>query len=240
MSIQIELCAASIEAILLAKELDINRIELCQDLEQGGLTPSAGLIEFALSQNLETHVLIRPRAGGFSYSESELQVMLNDISFAKKIGVNGVVVGVLKSNFEIDIEALKKIKDVSGDLVVTFHRAFDETIDWKKSMNQLVELGFHRILTSGFATNVEMGFPNLKQMVKFAENRIEIMPGGGVNAANINKILHEINPNSIHFSGTIKAILDEDSLFSETILKVDVKRVKRLVEFISKSNQLAH
>lgn len=240
MSIQIELCAASIEAILLAKELKINRIELCQDLEQGGLTPSAGLIEFALSQKLETHVLIRPRAGGFSYSESELQVMLNDISFAKKIGVNGVVVGVLKSNFELDIDALKKIKDVSGELEVTFHRAFDETIDWKKSMNQLVDLGFHRILTSGFASNVEMGFPNLKQMVKFAENRIEIMPGGGVNAANISKILHEINPNSIHFSGTIKAILDEDSLFSETILKVDVKRVKRLVEFISKSNQLAH
>jgi copper homeostasis protein CutC len=76
-------------------------------------------------------------------------------------------------------------------------------------------------------------------MVKFAEDRIEIMPGGGVNAANISKILKEINPNSIHFSGTIKTILDEDSAFSETILKVDEKRVKRLVEFISKSNQFA-
>lgn len=238
MSIQIELCAASIEAILLAKELDINRIELCQDLEQGGLTPSAGLIEFAIKSGIETHVLIRPRAGGFSYSESELQVILNDISFARKMGVKGVVVGVLQSNFELDINALKKIKDVSHELEITFHRAFDETIDWKKSMHQLIDLDFNRILTSGFASNVEMGFNNLKQMVKFAENRIEIMPGGGVNAANISKILNEINPNSIHFSGTIKAILDEDSLFSETILKVDEKRVKRLVEFISKSNQL--
>ncbi|NBR14123.1 MAG: hypothetical protein EBU01_06005 [Crocinitomicaceae bacterium] len=166
-------------------------------------------------------------------------MILNDVSFAKKIGTKGVVVGVLQSNFELDVDALKRIRDVAENMEVTFHRAFDETIDWKKSMNQLIELGFNRILTSGFASNVEIGFNNLKQMVKFAEDRIEIMPGGGVNAANISKILQEINPNSIHFSGTIKTILDEDSAFSETILKVDEKRVKRLVEFISKSNQFA-
>jgi copper homeostasis protein len=166
-------------------------------------------------------------------------VILNDVSFAKKLDAKGVVVGVLKSNFELDVDALKRIRDVAENMEVTFHRAFDETIDWKKSMNQLIELGFNRILTSGFASNVEIGFNNLKQMVKFAEDRIEIMPGGGVNAANISKILKEINPNSIHFSGTIKTILDEDSAFSETILKVDEKRVKRLVEFISKSNQFA-
>jgi copper homeostasis protein len=239
MAVRIELCAASIEAIEVAKKLHLDRIELCQDLEQGGLTPSAGLIEFAMKSGLETHVLVRPRAGGFAYNSNELKVILNDVSFAKKLDAKGVVVGVLKSNFELDVDALKRIRDVAENMEVTFHRAFDETIDWKKSMNQLIELGFNRILTSGFASNVEIGFNNLKQMVKFAEDRIEIMPGGGVNAANISKILKEINPNSIHFSGTIKTILDEDSAFSETILKVDEKRVKRLVEFISKSNQFA-
>ena len=234
MSIKIELCAASIEAIEIARKLNIDRIELCQDLEQGGLTPSAGLIQYAISKDIETHVLIRPRAGGFHYSEMELEVILNDIIISKKLGVKGIVVGVLQANFELDISALQKIKAVSDGLELTFHRAFDESIDWKKSIDALVELGFNRILTSGFASNVEIGFENLKKMVEFAENQIEIMPGGGINAANIAKIINEISPKSIHFSGTVKSILDEDSLFSETILKVDEKRVLRILDCIKK------
>ncbi len=234
MSIKIELCAASIEAIEIAKKLNIDRIELCQDLEQGGLTPSAGLIQYAISKDIETHVLIRPRAGGFHYSEMELEVILNDIIISKKLGVKGIVVGVLKANFELDISALQKIKAVSEGLELTFHRAFDESINWKKSIDALIELGFNRILTSGFASNVEIGFENLKRMVEFAENQIEIMPGGGINAANIAKIINEISPKSIHFSGTVKSILDEDSLFSETILKVEEKRVERILDCIKK------
>jgi copper homeostasis protein len=237
MTIKIELCAASIEAIEIARKLNLDRIELCQDLEQGGLTPSAGLIQYAVSKNLETHVLIRPRAGGFNYSDLELEVILNDIQIAKKLGAKGIVVGVLKANFELDISSLEKITAISEGMELTFHRAFDESINWKKSIDALIELRFNRILTSGFASNVEIGFENLKKMVEFAENQIEIMPGGGINAANIAKIINEISPKSIHFSGTVKSILDEDSLFSETILKVEEKRVKRLVEFISKSNQ---
>ena len=234
MSIKIELCAASIEAIEIARKLNIDRIELCQDLEQGGLTPSAGLIQYAISKDIETHVLIRPRAGGFHYSEMELEVILNDIIISKKLGVKGIVVGVLQANFELDISALQKIKAVSDGLELTFHRAFDESIDWKKSIDALIELGFNRILTSGFASNVEIGFENLKKMVEFAENQIEIMPGGGINAANIAKIINEISPKSIHFSGTVKSILDEDSLFSETILKVEEKRVLRILDCIKK------
>ena len=103
MSIKIELCAASIEAIEIAKKLKIDRIELCQDLEQGGLTPSAGLIQYAISKDIETHVLIRPRAGGFHYSEQELEVILNDILIAKKLGAKGIVVGVLQASFEIEM-----------------------------------------------------------------------------------------------------------------------------------------
>jgi copper homeostasis protein len=233
MSIKIELCAASIEAIEIAKKLNIDRIELCQDLEQGGLTPSAGMIQYAISKEIETHVLIRPRAGGFNYSDLELEVILNDIQIAKQLGAKGIVVGVLQDNFELDILKLQRIKAVSGELELTFHRAFDESNDWRKSMDALIELGFNRILTSGFASNVEIGMDILKQMTAYAKDRIEIMPGGGVSAANVNKLISYILPAGIHFSGTTKQILDEDSHFSETVLVVDEKRVKRILENIS-------
>ena len=229
---KIELCVASQEAVKFAKELEIDRIELCQNLEQGGLTPSAGLIQYAKDLGVETHVLIRPRAGGFQYSEEEIQVILNDIKFCEKSGVEGVVVGVLKPNFEIDAEIIKRIHDVKGKMELTFHRAFDDTIDWKRSMETLISNGVNRILTSGFASNVEIGHPNLKEMVNYANGRIQIMPGGGVNAGNALRIINEVLPDAIHFSGTIKVLMDEDSAFSETLLKADLNRISKLVKLI--------
>jgi copper homeostasis protein len=229
---KIELCAASIESINLAKELGMDRIELCQNLEQGGLTPSVGFIDYALSVGLETHVLIRPRAGGFCYNEEEFLIMLREIEYCKKIGAHGVVVGVLSEKNEINSEQMERISDISGNLQVTFHRAFDDTIEWKRSMEMLINFGVKRILTSGVSSNVDSGFIVLKEMVKFAKGRIEIMAGGGVNAANIQKIAKEISPDAIHFSGTTKTLLDEESLFSETILQVDRKKVTRITEMI--------
>jgi copper homeostasis protein len=226
---KLELCAASIEAISLAKSLDFDRIELCENLEQGGLTPSAGMIAYALDHGLDTHVLVRPRAGGFCYSPEEMQ---RDLAFCQQAGVQGVVVGILKSNFDLDIEALANLKQQFPEFVWTFHRAFDESIDWKRSMDQLIKLGFHRILTSGFASHVDIGLPNLKEMQAYAKGRIEIMAGGGVNAGNIAKIAREAQPDAIHFSGTSKVLLDEDSAFSETILKVDEHRVNRILESV--------
>lgn len=229
---KIELCAASQEAVKLANELEIDRIELCQNLEQGGLTPSAGLIQYAKDLGVETHVLIRPRAGGFQYSEEEIQVILNDIKFCERNGVEGVVIGVLKPNFEIDSEIIKRIHDVKGKMELTFHRAFDDTIDWKRSMETLILNGVNRILTSGFASNVEIGLPNLKEMVTYANGRIQIMPGGGVNAGNAVRIINEVLPDAIHFSGTIKVLMDEESAFSETLLKADSNRISKLVNLI--------
>lgn len=229
---KLELCAASIEAITLAKSLDFDRIELCENLEQGGLTPSAGMITYALENGLDTHVLIRPRAGGFCYSPEEIAVMERDLAFCQQAGVQGVVVGILKSNFDLDIEALATLKQQFPDFVWTFHRAFDESIDWKRSMDQLIKLGFHRILTSGFASHVDIGLPILSEMMQYANGRIEIMAGGGINAGNVAKIAREAQPDAIHFSGTSKVLLDEDSAFSETILKVDEHRVNRILESV--------
>ena len=229
---KIELCAASQEAIQIASDLKIDRIELCQNLDQGGLTPSAGMIKYAKDLGLKTHVLLRPRAGGFHYSEEEIKMILNDVQFCKGFGVEGIVIGFLQSNFEIDQEALERINAIRGNLELTFHRAFDDTIEWRRSLDKLISCGVDRLLTSGFASNVDIGFQNLIEMTNYAKGRLEIMPGGGVNAGNILKIRREVNPTSIHFSGTIKVLMDEDSAFSESLLKADINRISKICDLI--------
>lgn len=227
-----ELCAASIEAIKIAKELGFDRIELCQDLEQGGLTPSYGLIEYAQAFGIETHVLIRPRPGGFFYNEDELEVILREVINCKRSGVKGVVVGALSETGEIDREVLAEIMEKAESMEVTFHRAFDDSIDWKRSLDILLEFGVTRVLSSGMASNVEVGMPILKQMVKHVDGKLQIMAGGGVNASSVQRVVNEVQPHAIHFSGTAKFQLDEDSLFSETILKVDPNKVRRILDAV--------
>lgn len=225
-----ELCAASLEAIKLAKELNFDRIELCQNLEQGGITPYYGMIEYAIAYGIETHVLIRPRPGGFHYSEDEIEVMLREVINCKAMGTKGIVIGALTIGGEIDQNVLTAIMDKAKGMEVTFHRAFDDCVDFKKSMDILIDFGVNRILSSGLARNVGIGMPILKQMINYSDGRIEIMVGGGVSAANIGTIIKELKPNAIHFSGTVKYQQDEDSLFSESVLKIDPSRVQRILD----------
>ena len=226
---KLELCAASLAAIRLAKRLNFDRIELCQNLEQGGITPSYGMIEYAIAYGIETHVLIRPRPGGFFYSEDEQEIMLREIINCKAMGASGIVIGALTEKGAIDEDFLKKVMLKSAGMEVTFHRAFDDSYDWKKSLNILIQNKVNRVLTSGLARNVELGLPVLKEMKKYSAENIQIMIGGGVSAANAARLVKEINPDALHFSGTIKMQLDEESLFSETILKVDEARVNRIL-----------
>ncbi|MES2799684.1 MAG: copper homeostasis protein CutC [Bacteroidota bacterium] len=225
-----ELCAASLEAIQIAKELNFDRIELCQNLEQGGLTPSYGMIEYAEAFGIETHVLIRPRPGGFFYNEDEIEIILREVKSCARIGVKGIVIGALSETGEIDKKVVAEIINKANGMEVTFHRAFDDSIDWERSLETLIELGVTRVLSSGMSLNVDAGFSILQRMVKFADSQIEIMPGGGVSAANIKKICEIIQPAAVHFSGTVKYQLDEESMFSENILKVDAARVKRTLD----------
>lgn len=225
-----ELCAASLEAIRLAKELNFDRIELCQNLEQGGITPYYGMIEYAIAYGIETHVLIRPRPGGFHYSEDEVEVKLREIINCKAMGAKGVVIGALTLGGEIDKNVLDAIMDKAHGMDVTFHRAFDDCIDYKKSMDILIDFGVNRILSSGMARNVGIGMPILKQMIDYSAGRIQIMAGGGISAANVGTVINDLKPDAIHFSGTVKYQQDEDSLFSESVLKVDPARVQRILD----------
>jgi len=226
---KLELCAASMEAIRLAKKYEFDRIELCQNLEQGGMTPSPGMIEYALAVGLETHVLIRPRPGGFFYDSDEIEIMLRDIRECKTIGAHGVVVGVYNEDGWMDRDALEKMKYHAEGMEMTFHRAFDDLVRFDKGMDKLIDLEFDRILTSGLARNVDLGIENLSDMREYAAGRIEIMCGGGVNASNIARLRDEVQPDAIHFSATQKAILDEDSKFRENILAIDEKKLVRIL-----------
>lgn len=227
---KLELCAASIEAIKIAKELNFDRIELCQNIEQGGITPSLGLIDYALAYGVETHVLIRPRVGGFIYNCDEIEIIIRDILVCSELGVHGVVIGALDEFGEIHKEAVTLMLEKAKGMEVTFHRAFDDTVNYSRSLDTLIELGVKRLLSSGLGSNVELGMNNLKGMMDYAEGRIEIMTGGGVNLSNISKIANEIKPDAIHFSGTQKFVLDKNSMFSETILKLNKEKVKKLQE----------
>lgn len=227
---KIELCAATLKAIRMARKHNFDRIELCQNLEQGGMTPSPGMIEYALAMGLETHVLIRPRPGGFFYDQDEIEIMLRDIRECKAIGAHGIVVGIYGEDGWIDRSALEKMKNQAGGMQITFHRAFDDLVRFEKGMDKLIDLEFNRILTSGLARNVDLGFENLKRMKTYAEGRIEIMSGGGVNASNAARLKNELQPDAIHFSATKKTELDEGSKFDETVLEIDESKLVRILQ----------
>ena len=227
-NMKLELCAASIEAIKIAKELNFNRIELCQSLEQGGLTPSIGMIEFALKQKLETHVLIRPRPGGFVYNSDEIEIINTNINLCKELGVNGIVIGVLDQKKQINEEIVDLILRNSKDMEVTFHRAFDDTPCFRRSLDILINIGVTRVLSSGLELNVDSGFNNLKEMVEYANGKIEIMAGGGINPGNISKIIDEVRPDAIHFSGTEWVEIDNNSLYRQKVLKISREKLLKI------------
>jgi len=225
-----ELCVASLEAARIASTLPLTRIETCTALEQGGLTPTTGMVSWIHSTfHLEQHILIRQRAGGFQYSYDEILVMRDDVMKFREIGVKGIVVGALKSDGSLDKDALEAWHRAAGNMDLTFHRAFDEVKDWKKTMDQLINMGFRRILTSGQAASVAKGLEGLKEMVEYAAGRIEIMAGGGVRPDNAG-VVKETGVNALHFSGTVSKTVDESSLFSAVLNVPDRELILQLCE----------
>lgn len=226
---KIELCVASVEALMAANTLGVDRIELCVNLEQGGLTPSIGFVQKALSLGLETHVLIRPRSGGFVYNEHELEIIYSDVFEFQRLGVDGLVLGMLTDTMRLNRSFLEQVRNTFKKSL-TFHRAFDDLVEWKQELNWLAEIGYNRVLSSGLSTTIATGIPVLAEMKLESKGRIEIMPGGGVNLANLPMIMEQVRPDAIHFSATGKQSLDPDSMFSEEVLIFDEHKAKRLIE----------
>ena len=164
---KIEICANSVESAVKAQQGGAYRVELCAGIPEGGTTPSFGEIRMArqLLQQTKLHIIIRPRGGDFLYSPLEQEIMLHDIKVARQLGADGVVFGCLTADGKVDVEAMEKLMNAVGDMSVTFHRAFDMCRNPQEALEQIIELGCHRILTSGQEATAEKGIPLLKELV---------------------------------------------------------------------------
>ena len=198
----IAICANSAWSCVEAEAGGASRVELCAGIPEGGTTPSYGEIKTAqaLTSQIAINVIIRPRGGDFLYTEAEIQSMLLDIELCKQLGVHGVVFGCLTQEGDIDVPLMRRLIEAAKPLSVTCHRAFDVCRDPFAALEQLIELGCDRILTSGQQSTAEKGIPLLKQLVEKAGDRIIIMPGCGVRENNIARIEAETGAKEFHTS----------------------------------------
>jgi len=197
----IEVVVYNIESALRAQEAGADRIELCDNPGEGGTTPSFGVIE-AVRQNVsfDVYVMIRPRGGDFFYSNYEFHSMKRDISQCQKLSVDGVVFGILTPEGTLDKKRCRELIEKARPLKVTCHRAFDMTRDPFEALEDCIEAGFDRILTSGQQTKAADGIPLIKSLIQRANGRIAIMVGSGVNEENVSEIISKTAAREIHFS----------------------------------------
>ena len=197
----LEIACFSLEAAILAEEAGADRIELCAGPLEGGLTPSFSMISLARNiLQIPIHVMIRPREGDFLYSKRELKSMEYDIEMIKDSGMEGVVLGILKSDGSVDIENLSRMVEIANPMNVTFHRAFDGAKDPFHALDDIINSGTSRILTSGQRATAIEGKEMIVQIIQRAKDKISIMPGGGVNASNIAELSRFTFANELHAS----------------------------------------
>ena len=196
----LEVCANSYESAINAENGGAHRIELCENLSVGGLTPNFELAKKVINElNIPVFILIRPRDGDFNYSNEEFEKIKKDIILFKDLGCKGIVSGILTKDKNIDIKKTKELIELSRPLEFTFHRAFDEVNNPKVALNQLVELKADRILTSGQEKTAIEGIEMIKKLAVLSKNKIKIMPGSGINSANITEFT-KLDINEIHGS----------------------------------------
>jgi copper homeostasis protein len=197
----LEICAESVYHALAAEYGGAQRVELCSDLPSGGITPSAGLMQTVRRHvDVPIHVLIRPRAGNFCYTHHELEIMRDDIQAAKRLGMDGIVLGSLHEDTRINIEQTKSLVELAHPLPVTFHRAFDASANLEMSLEEIIQTGASRILTSGGKARAVDALSTLARLVEVARERILLMPCGGIDSGNIVRIARATLAHEFHIS----------------------------------------
>jgi copper homeostasis protein len=197
----LEICVQSVDHAVAAERGGAHRIELCSDLPSGGITPSAGLMQTTRRQvSIPIHVLIRPRPGDFCYSDRELEIMRHDILAAKQFRMDGVVLGVLHRNARVDVELTKALVELAHPLPVTFHRAFDDAENMEIALEEVIQTGASRLLTSGGEARATDALLTLARLVQAARDRIILMPCGGVNSENIVDVVRKTLAREVHTS----------------------------------------
>jgi copper homeostasis protein len=197
----LEICADSVESATAAERGGAHRVELCSNLFEGGVTPSAGLISTVRSKlAIDLHVMIRPRGGDFCYSAEEFETMEQDVLIAKQLRADGIVFGILREDGNVDIARARCLIEIARPLKTTFHRAFDMSRELSKSLEDVIETGADRVLTSGGEQKVEDGIRTIAALVKAGDQRISIMIGGGITRANVRGIIAATDVREIHAS----------------------------------------
>lgn len=197
----IEVCVDSVESAIAAQQGGADRVELCDNLLEGGTTPSAGAIEVARRHlSIRLHVIIRPRGGDFCYSEVESEIMRRDITTAKTLGADGVVIGILTPEGDIDCGRTRELMELARPLSVTFHRAFDMARDPFRSLEELIGLRVDRLLTSGQEPSVLEGLDLIAELSRRAAGRLIVMPGGGTER-NVAKVVAFTGVSEVHVTG---------------------------------------
>jgi copper homeostasis protein len=198
-TILIEAAVESLEGALAAEADGANRLELCANLSEGGTTPSASLVAAVLDKTtLPVFAMIRPRGGGFVYSGEEIATMTTEIAHVKNLGVAGIVTGALTPDARVDVECTRTLMSAAAGLPVTFHRAFDRAPDLAGALEQLVQLGVSRVLTSGGAATALEGASAIAALVAQARDRIAVLAGGGVRAHNVRELIALASVHEVH------------------------------------------
>jgi len=240
----LEICANSLQSALNAQEGGANRVELCENLWEGGTTPSFGTLTLARKLlKIELLVLARPRGGDFVYSDLEFDILCQDILQMKEMGIEGIVSGVLNPNGTIDKIRTQILVELSRPLPFIFHRAFDCTPDAQKALEDLIDCGVKRVLTSGQKNSALDGLPLLKELHHQAAGRIEILPGGGLNGDNIAQLIPQNPCGQIHLTAKAPVLnrrlqhLDVNmngspAISEEFIFETDVEIVRKVRKLI--------
>jgi copper homeostasis protein len=219
----LEICVETLAAALAAERGGAGRIELCQNLSVGGVTPSVELMRAARAQiHIPIFAMIRPRGGDFSYTAAEFQQMVADLTEARNCGMDGVVIGLLNADRLVDIERTRELVELARRLPVTFHRAFDATPSPNTALEGVIASGAARILTCGGKANAEEGGATIAELVKGAASRIEIVAGGGISATNLESVLRRSGVREIHsgLSSTLPYPRAEHSAFEAEVRKM--------------------
>ncbi|MBO4489021.1 MAG: copper homeostasis protein CutC [Bacteroidales bacterium] len=215
---EIEICCGSIQSAANAKAAGATRIELCQNLNEGGTTPSYAAIKQCVEElGLQVFVLVRPRPGDFVYNELEIQNMLEDVRVCKELGVSGIVVGFLHPDGCIDTALTKRFVAAAAPVPVTFHRAFDRCHDWQEALEEVIECGCARILTSGCQPTAMEGKETLRALIQQAGDRITILAGSGVRPDNVSELIQFTGAQEVHGSCKVRTAGGYDETSAEEV-----------------------